>query len=347
MAGLAYAFHFDAGLYAAFLRRYAEAQGVKRTEGRVVDCQLDAESGFIDAIQLQSGERIAGDLFIDCSGFRGLLIEQALDVKYHDWAHWLPCNSAVAVACESPDELPPYTKSTAHTAGWQWRIPLQHRVGNGHVFCNQFTDDESATQTLLDHVGGEVIGEPRVLRFTTGRRAQFWHKNCVSIGLASGFMEPLESTSIHLIQSNISELINLFPHREFAQANIDEYNHQVGTEFELIRDFLILHYKQTQRDDSEFWRYCQSMEIPETLARKMALFSESGRIVREPKDLFRDSSWVQVMLGQGLQPQHHHRLADRINDQELAEFLSNVRKIVQQATNRLPTHKDYIAKHYS
>ena len=345
MGGLAYAFHFDAGLYAAYLRRYAEGQGVIRTEGKVADVELDGESGFIETVLLESGKRIAGDLFIDCSGFRGLLIGQALGVAYDDWSHWLPCNSAAAVASESPTTLPPYTKSTAHDAGWQWRIPLQHRVGNGHVFSNHYVDDEAATRTLLTHLAGEALGEPRILRFTTGRRQRFWHKNCVAIGLSSGFMEPLESTSIHLIQSNISELINLFPHRHFAAANIEQYNQQVGTEFELIRDFLILHYKQTQRDDSDFWRYCREMEVPDSLQQKTALFRESGRIVREPKDLFRDSSWVQVMLGQGLVPEQYHRLADRLSDQELADFLANVRAIVKQAVARLPEHKSYVAQH--
>ncbi len=345
MGGLAYAFHFDAGLYAAYLRRYSEGQGVVRTEGKVADVELDGESGFVQAIVLESGKRIAGDLFIDCSGFRGLLIGQALGVDYDDWSHWLPCNSAVAVASKSPSTLPPYTKSTAHDAGWQWRIPLQHRVGNGHVFCNQYVDDDAATRTLLAHLTGEPLGDPRILRFTTGRRQRFWHKNCVAIGLSSGFMEPLESTSIHLIQSNISELINLFPHQQFAQATIDEYNRQVGTEFELIRDFLILHYKQTQRDDTDFWRYCRQMKIPDSLQQKLELFRESGRIVREPKDLFRDSSWVQVMLGQGLVPEQHHRLADRLSDQELADFLANVRAIVKQAVARLPEHKNYVAQH--
>ncbi|MEM9531671.1 MAG: tryptophan halogenase family protein [Pseudomonadota bacterium] len=345
MGGLAYAFHFDAGLYAAYLRRYAEGQGVRRTEGKVVDVKLNGESGFIESVQLASGNVVAGDLFIDCSGFRGLLIGQALGVKYEDWSDWLPCNRAVAVACESPGNLPPYTKSTAHTAGWQWRIPLQHRVGNGHVFCNQYMEEDEATAVLLKNLGGEPLGDPRVLRFQTGRRKRFWHKNCVSIGLASGFMEPLESTSIHLIQSNISELINLFPQRHFAQENIDEYNRQVGQEFELIRDFLVLHYKQSQRDDAPFWNHCRDMRIPATLAQKMALFAESGRIVREPKDLFRDSSWVQVMVGQGIVPASHHRLADRLSDQELAEFLANVKAIVGKAVSGLPTHQDYITRH--
>lgn len=342
MGGLAYAFHFDAGLYAKYLRKYSEKAGVKRTEGKVVDVQLRPENGFINSVQLENGQEIDGDLFIDCSGFRALLIGNALGVDYDEWSHWLPCNSAATVACESVDPLLPYTRSTAHTAGWQWRIPLQHRIGNGHVFCNEYLQDDEAVDILLNNLDSEKIGDPRVLRFTTGRRKEFWHKNCVSIGLSSGFLEPLESTSIHLIQSNISQLIGLFPHKGCSSADIREYNRQVGEEYDLIRDFLILHYNQTQRTDSEFWNYCRNMPIPDTLQHKMELFAESGRIVREPKDLFRDSSWVQVMLGQGIIPKHHHPLADRITDTQLEEFLANVKTIVDNSVQNLPTHSDYL-----
>ncbi len=344
LSGLAYAFHFDAGLYAQYLRQYAEGQGVRRLEGTIVDVTTNGETGFVESVTLASGDQVSGDLYLDCSGFRGLLIGQALGVTYRDWSDVLPCNRAVAVGCESGDALPPYTKSTAHQAGWQWRIPLQHRVGNGHVYCSEYISDDEATAVLLDNLGGKPLGDPRILRFTTGRRDKFWHKNVVSIGLASGFMEPLESTSIHLVQSNISELINLFPHRQISPTDVEQYNRVVGEEFDLIRDFLVLHYKLNQRDDSPFWRYCRDMAVPESLQHKMALFAESGRIVREPRDLFRDSSWVQVMIGQGLMPQHHHRLADRISDAELDEFLRNVRAIVNKAAGELPDHQQYLGR---
>ncbi|NNC97241.1 MAG: tryptophan 7-halogenase [Gammaproteobacteria bacterium] len=342
MGGLAYAFHFDAGLYAKYLRKYSENAGVKRTEGKVVDVQLRPDNGFIRSIKLENGQEIHGDMFIDCTGFRALLIGNTLGIGYENWSHWLPCNSAAAVASESTEPLLPYTKSTAHSSGWQWRIPLQHRTGNGHVYCDQFMSDDEAIKILLNNLDAGKIGDPRVLRFVTGRREKFWHKNCVSIGLSSGFLEPLESTSIHLIQSNISQLIGLFPHRDFSPVDISEYNRQAGEEYDLIRDFLILHYKQTQRTDSDFWKYCRTMPIPDSLQHKMDLFAESGRIVREPKDLFRDSSWVQVMLGQGIIPKYHHPLADRITDEQLKEFLANVKNIVDNTVNKLPAHSDYL-----
>ena len=343
MTGLAYAFHFDAGLYAAYLRRKAEANGVTRTEGRVVDVSLDGASGRIASVRLEDGVSIAGDLFIDCSGFRGLLIEGALGVAYDDWSKWLPCNRAVAVACERTEPLLPYTKATARDAGWQWRIPLQHRTGNGHVFCDEFTDLDAATQTLLDHLDAPAIGDPRPLKFTTGRRTQFWHKNCVSIGLASGFLELLESTSIHLIQSNVSRLLEMFPGRDFNPVHAAEYNRRVGEEYDLIRDFLILHYKLTRRDDAEFWRYCANMDVPDSLTEKMALFAEAGLIYKEAEDLFRESSWVQVMVGQGLQPAAYHAMADRLSDEQLTRFLSDLDAIIDRAVSSLPSHEQFIA----
>lgn len=345
MTGLAYAFHFDAGRYALYLRRFAEGLGVVRTEGKITDVQLRAEDGFIQSVALENGDRIEGDLFVDCSGFRGLLIGDALSVPYHDWSHWLPCNRAVAVPCESAEKLLPYTRSTAHSAGWQWRIPLQHRIGNGHVFSSAFMDEEEATDILLQNLDGAPQADPRVLKFTTGRRDRFWEKNCVSLGLSSGFMEPLESTSIHLIQSNVDKLIHLFPDQQFAQPDIDEYNRQVGREFDLIRDFLILHYHQTQRTDSEFWNYCRTMSIPDSLAAKIELFHANGRLFPEGDDLFRDASWVQVMLGQNLMPQGYHPSANRLSDAQLTEFLSNVRTIVNKAVAPLPTHAAFIERH--
>jgi tryptophan halogenase len=345
MTGLAYAFHFDAALYAAYLRKRAEAGGVRRDEGRIDKVSLHPETGFIDSVTLDRGERIAGDLFIDCSGFRGLLIGEALGVGYQDWSKWLPCNRALAVACERVDPLLPYTRATARDAGWQWRIPLQHRTGNGHVFCDSFTTEDAARQTLVSNLDGAMIGEPRPLRFTTGRRDAFWFRNCVSIGLASGFLEPLESTSIHLIQSNISRLIELFPTRAFEPAAIEEYNRRVGHEFELIRDFLILHYHQTARDDSDFWRYCANMEIPETLRAKMDLFRGNGLLHKDAEDLFRESSWVQVMVGQGIQPAGYHAMADRLSAEQLAGFLADVERLIERAESSLPAHAGFIEAH--
>ncbi|WP_371395375.1 tryptophan halogenase family protein [Fretibacter rubidus] len=342
MTGLAYAYHFDAGLYAKFLRRYAEANGVTRIEGRVVDTTLDDENGFIRAVTLESGESVSGDLFVDCSGFRGLLIGQALGVDYHDWSEWLPCNRAVAIPCETTSPLLPYTKATAHDAGWQWRIPLQHRTGNGHVFCDKFTDIDSATDTLLQNLDGKPTAEPKKLSFTTGRRAEFWHKNCVSLGLASGFLEPLESTSIHLIQSNVSRLIELFPDQGFSASNIAEYNRIVAKEYETVRDFLILHYFRTDRDDTAFWRYCKNMDVPDSLTHKIELFENGGRLYRDPDDIFRESSWVQVMVGQGIKPKGYHAMADRITDTQLSDFMGSVDKIIGKAVSPLPSHKDYI-----
>lgn len=345
MTGLAYAFHFDAGLYAQYLRKRAEADGVRRVEGRIVDVALDGETGRIANVKLENGDCVAGDLFIDCSGFRGLLIEGALGVGYQDWSKWLPCNRAIAVPASRTEPLLPYTKAIAHDAGWRWRIPLQHRTGNGHVFCDAFTSEEKATDTLLESLDGAPLADPKVIRFKTGRRERFWEKNCVSIGLASGFLEPLESTSIHLIQSNISRLIELFPTRAFETANIDEYNRQTAHEYELVRDFLILHYHRTDREDSEFWRYCKNMQAPDSLYAKMDLFAGSGRLYKDPEDLFRESSWVQVMLGQGIVPRGHHPMADRLSSQQLERFLSDVRTIISKAAEQLPQHEDFIEAH--
>lgn len=345
MTGLAYAFHFDAGLYARYLRRHAEGNGVTRLEGKVVDVDLDAETGHIKHVTLESGEAVEGDLFIDCSGFRGLLIGQALGVGYQNWSKWLPCDGAVAVGCERTQPLLPYTKATAHDAGWQWRIPLQHRTGNGHVFCEQFTSEGKATETLLANLDGAPMGEPKRLRFTTGRREKFWHKNCVSLGLASGFLEPLESTSIHLIQSNVSKLIELFPDKSFDAANEREYNRQVSHEYELIRDFLILHYHRTDREDSEFWRYCKHMSVPDSLTEKMQLFASNALLYKDAEDLFRESSWVQVMVGQGLIPKSFHAMANRISSDQLTTFLGDVQKLIDRATNDLPQHQDFIEAH--
>ncbi len=345
MTGLAYAFHFDAGLYARYLRRNAEQAGVKRVEGKVIDVALNAETGHITSVQLERGENISGDLFIDCSGFRGLLIGEALDVDYQDWSKWLPCNRAVAVGCEKTDPVLPYTKATAQDAGWQWRIPLQHRTGNGHVYSDAFKTSEQAEDTLLSNLDGAPLGSPKHLRFTTGRREKFWHKNCVSLGLASGFLEPLESTSIHLIQSNVSKLIELFPTKAFDLSHEQEYNRQVIKEYELIRDFLILHYHRTDRDDTEFWRYCAHMDVPDSLKSKMALFESTGLLYKDPEDLFRESSWVQVMVGQGMKPKSYHARANALSSDQLGRFLGDVQKLIVRAVDSLPEHQVFIDAH--
>lgn len=344
MGGLSYAYHFDAGLYARHLRKTAENLGVSRREGRVVDVNLNAENGFIESIALESGDLVRGDLFVDCSGFRGLLIGDALGVAYEDWSDYLLCNRAVAVACESAGPLLPYTKSTAREAGWQWRIPLQHRTGNGHVFCDGFMTQEAATQRLVESLDGDIIGSPKQLSFTTGRRKKFWSKNCVSLGLSSGFLEPLESTSIHFVQSHVSRLLEYFPDKNFGSATRAEYNRIVGKEFELVRDFLVLHYKQTERDDTEFWRYCRDMTVPDSLNHKMELFAETGHIYREIDDIFRESSWVQVMIGQGLMPRSYHRMADKMSDEKLTRFLADVALLISQTIEPLPTHEEFIAR---
>jgi len=345
MTGLAYAYHFDASRYALFLREYAEGRGVVRTEGIVESVQRDGESGDITAITLTGGKQVAGDFFIDCTGFRALLLGETLGVGYQDWSKWLPCNRALAVPSERLPTLVPYTRATAKDAGWQWRIPLQHRTGNGHVYSSGFTSDEAAADTLLAGLDTRALGDPRPIRFTTGRREAFWAHNCAAIGLSSGFLEPLESTSIHLIQSHVSRLIQLFPGGGDAAVEREEYNRRCAAEFAQIRDFLILHYHRTDREDSEFWRYCKHMDVPESLTHKMALFAASGRVGRDVDDLFRDASWVQVMLGQGITPAGYDPMADLVSPAQLAEFLANLRTITARAVASLPTHEEYLARH--
>jgi tryptophan halogenase len=345
LADIAYAYHFDAGLYAAFLRRYAEARGVVRTEGKVASVEQHPENGFVAAITLESGERIPGQLFVDCSGFRGLLIEQTLKTGYIDWTHWLPCDRAVAVPCARSQPLTPYTRSTARTAGWQWRIPLQHRVGNGHVFSSRFISEDEATAMLMANLEGEPLAEPRPLRFVTGKRKKFWNKNVVAVGLASGFMEPLESTSIHLIQSSIARLTAFFPHGGFDETDIDEFNAHSDFEFDKIRDFLILHYHATERDDTPFWNYCRTMDVPESLKRKMELFLSNGRIFRDASELFAEPSWVQVMHGQRMAPRGYHALVDVYPEEKIADYMHNIRGVIANCTRAMPTHEQFIAKH--
>lgn len=343
LAHIAYAFHFDASLYAKFLRDYAEQRGVVRTEGMIADVELRPEDGFVASVTLADGRRIEADLFIDCSGFRGLIIEQALKTGYQDWTRWLPCDRAIAVPCARVAETTPYTRSTARPAGWQWRIPLQHRVGNGHVYSSQYIDDSDAEATLLANLEGDPTAEPNRLRFTTGKRNKIWNKNCVAIGLASGFLEPLESTSLHLIQSAAIRLVRLFPNRGFDPAVIDEFNRQTDFEWERIRDFIILHYKATERDDTPFWRYCRDMEIPATLQRKVELFRSSGRIFREDEELFSEESWIQVLIGQGVIPVDHDPLVAIKSDPQIAQYLGNIALTIRKCVNVMPSHDAFIA----
>ena len=344
LSQIAYAYHFDAGLYAQYLRRYAEARGVKRIEGEIVDVGLRASDGFIEAVTLKSGARISGELFIDCSGFRGLLIEQALATGYDDWTHWLPCDRAVAVPSEKTGPATPYTRSTARTAGWQWRIPLQHRTGNGHVYSSAYLGDDEAAATLTANLDGRALAEPRLLKFTTGRRRQMWNRNCVALGLASGFLEPLESTSIYLIQSGIARLIQMLPDRHMSPALQQRYNAEAAFEMERIRDFLILHYHATARRDSEFWKYCAHMSIPEPLADVIRLFRDSGRFYRNAEEMFALTSWVQVMIGQGIVPTGYHPLVDAITDRDLAQLGDSVRGVIASCVAAMPSHEQFIAR---
>jgi tryptophan halogenase len=344
LANIAYAYQFDAGLYARYLRSYAESHGVRRTEGRVVEVTLHPDSGFIDCVVLDSGERVGGDLFIDCSGFRGLLIEQALHAGYEDWTKWLPCDRAWAVPCENVGEPTPYTRSTAREAGWQWRIPLQHRTGNGYVYSSAHISDDEAAATLMSNLDGRALAEPRMLKFTTGMRRKFWYRNCVAIGLASGFMEPLEATSIFLIQSGIARLINLMPDQDFSPELIDRYNAQSTFEFERIRDFLILHYNATQRDDTPFWKYCRTMSIPPQLHENIRLFRDSGRFYRDAEEMFALTSWVQVMLGQRIVPRKYHPAVDQLSDAELTGLVGGVRSVIAACVEAMPMHAQFIAR---
>jgi tryptophan halogenase len=343
--GLNYAYHLDSSLYAKFLRGMAEEHGAERIEGKIVEVMQDGESGFVTGVKLASGQMVEGDFFVDCSGFRGLLIEQTLHAGYDDWTHWLPCDSAIAVQTEAVSEPIPYTRSIAHDSGWQWRIPLQHRVGNGLVFCSRYMSDDEAISTLMSNIEGKPLIEPRVLKFRTGMRRKHWNKNVVALGLSSGFIEPLESTSIHLIQRGILRLMRMFPSQGVKQSDIDEFNQQTEFEVEGIRDFIILHYHVTDRTDSAFWRQCRSMEIPDTLQHRIDLFRETGRVFKMSDELFAENSWIQVMLGQGIMPEQHHPVADVMSEEEIANFLNHVQTNVARTTASLPTHQQYIERY--
>jgi tryptophan halogenase len=339
-----YAYHFDASLYARFLRNYAQERGVERVEGKIGGVALRGEDGFIEALEMEDGRRVEGELFIDCTGFRGLLIGQALGVGYDDWSDLLPCDRALAVPTERIEEPVPYTRSTARSAGWQWRIPLQHRTGNGYVFCSKHISDEDARSELLANLDAPALAEPRLLRFTTGCRKEFWHKNCVTLGLASGFLEPLESTSIHLIQTGITKLALLFPDRRFDPLTISEYNRLAREEFETIRDFLVLHYHANERP-GPLWDYCRTMEVPETLRTKIELFRSTGRHAHHGYDVFHLSSWIAVMLGQGIEPQGFDPMVESVAAQEAAQTLARMRSMIAQTAHSMPTHQQFIDRH--
>jgi tryptophan 7-halogenase len=342
LSDLSYAFHFDAGLYARYLRTYSEARGVQRTEGKIVGTVLRESDGFIEAVVMENGQRIEGDFFIDCSGLVGLLIEQALHTGYEDWSHWLPCDRAIAVPCETQGSMQALTRSTAHSAGWQWRIPLQHRVGNGHVFSSKHMDGEQAEQILINNIQGEPLTRPRVIKFKPGPRRQSWKGNVIAIGLSSGFLEPIESTSIHLIQRNLIRLMQMFPADGICRSDIDEYNTQVQSEIKHIRDFIILHYKVTKRSDTPYWEAARNMEVPASLQHRIDLFRETGRVFRTEGELFTESSWLQVMLGQGLMPEQHHQTADLMGDAELSQFLNGIRNGIERTVKQLPSHQAYL-----
>lgn len=337
------AYHFDAGLYAKYLRKICEGRGVRRIEGKVVEALQRPNDGFVSGVRLADGQVLEADLFIDCTGFRGLLIEGALKAGYEDWSHWLPMDRAVAAPCEKTGPARPFTTSTAHEAGWQWRIGLQHRTGNGHVYCSAFLDDDRARETLLAHLDGAPLAEPRLLRFVTGRRRKLWDRNVVALGLSSGFIEPLESTSIHLVQAGIFRLLQHFPDKDFSATNIATYNLRLGREIEQIRDFVILHYHANQRDDSPFWRQAAAMAIPDTLAERVEAFRDRGLLYQVGADeYFSQSSWLAVMYGQGVVPRGPNPLYAYSDLERSAAGLSRLAETQRRAVEALPAHEDFL-----
>lgn len=340
---ITYALHFDASLFARYLRGFAERRGVRRVEGKITSVALRPDDGFVQSVTLDSGAALDADLFIDCSGFRGLVIEQALKTGYEDWTHWLPCDRALAVPCEAAGPPPSYTLVTARPAGWQWRIPLQHRVGNGHVYCSQFIGDDEAREILLANLPGRPLAEPLALRFTTGKRKKCWNKNCVALGLASGFLEPLESTSIHMIHRGLAMLLKFFPDRSFQQADIDRYNKIVDFELGRVRDFLLMHYTHTEREGA-FWDYCRNIPLTDSLKEKLELFRSHGRILREDTELFPAQSWLYVMIGQNILPRSYDPIADTLDPQKIAANLDDIRNVMQRCVAAMPDHGAFIAQ---
>ena len=340
-----YAFQFDAGLYAAYLRQYAEARGVERFEGRIVGVKRHGESGHVAAVRLEGERMIAGDLFVDASGFRSLLLGEALGVGFEDWSHWLPCDRAMAVPCAHGGDFTPYTRATARTAGWQWRIPLQHRIGNGYVYASRHISDDEAAATLLANLDGEALTDPKPLRFTAGKRDAFFVRNVVAIGLSSGFLEPLESTSIHLVQTAIARLLDLLPGGPVSDAARAEYNRLAHFEIDRVRDFLVLHYHANQRTGEALWDHARTMDLPEELDRKLALWRATANVSRLADELFAEPAWIQALIGQGVIPDHYHPLADQFDRADLDGFLSTVATVVDRTAAAMPSHADFIARH--
>lgn len=345
LADIRYAYHFDAGLYALYLRNYAEQQGAIRVQGEITNVSLDDDSGCITSVTLKDGQTHSADFFIDCSGFRGLLIEQALKTGYEDWSHLLLSDTAVTVPSEVIHPLPSFTRSTAHSAGWQWCIPLQHRTGNGHVFSSRFMSEDEATSLLLQHLPTPALAGPRTVKFKTGIRRKLWNKNCVAIGLSSGFIEPLESTSIHLIHSAIHKLLTFFPTGALSQVDIDKYNDVMRTDIEFIRDFILLHYKATSRTDSAFWNHCRTMDVPDGLRKKMELYIKSGRLYRDNNELFTEDSWFAVMEGQGVKVEDYHPLVDSVEQVKFDAMLGDIARAIRESTDVIPSHAEYIARY--
>ena len=339
---LNYAYHLDASKYGMYLRKMAEASGVTRVEGKISQVDTCPHDGFIEALVLDNGHRIEGDLFIDCTGFRALLSEGALKTGFDDWSHWLPANRAWAVQSELSEHPKPYTRAIAHKVGWQWRIPLQHRAGNGLVYCNDFMDEETARGLLLDNVPEKTLIEPRPIRFTTGQRKQYWNKNCIAIGLSSGFIEPLESTSIHFIQNGIMWLLLMFPDLSIEESTVREYNTKMRSEAEHIRDFIVLHYALNERHGDPFWDHCRNMELPDSLKHRMELFKRSARVFKPQDDVFAENSWVQVMMGQGLTPQGYHNIAQAMSSEQMTAFLKGIQHEVAQTVAKLPQHGAFV-----
>jgi tryptophan halogenase len=340
---LNYAYHLDAGLYGRYLRGLAEAAGVRRIEGKIANVRQSGEIGDIDALVLQSGETIEGDLFIDCTGFRALLIGKVLGIAFEDWAHWLPTDSALAVQTRATEPPPPYTRAIAHRAGWRWKIPLQHRVGNGLVYSSAHMKDEEARRLLDESIDGDVLIEPRLIRFKAGCRPKVWVKNCVAIGLSSGFVEPLESTSIHLIMIAVTRLLQVFPFRGVSAAVAERFNAQASREIEGIRDFIILHYRLSQRDEA-FWRHCREMELPDSLRERISLFEEAAHAFQDAHDLFRVDSWVQVMLGQRLTPHSYHPATHMMPEPQMREALDSLRNNIERVVAAMPMHETWLER---
>lgn len=341
LSGGKYAWHFDATLVAEYLCRYAQANGALRTRSHVEEVMLNG-AGYIDGVQLNTGDVIQGDFFIDCTGFRGLLIEGALNTGYEDWSHFLPCDTAIVAQTENVPNIEPFTRSRALTAGWQWHIPLQHRAGNGYVFCSKFSSADEAEALFRKNLNGALLTDPRLLNFKTGKRKKIWNKNCLALGLASGFMEPLESTSIHLIMQAIAKFTEMLPTKNCEQATADEYNRVMGAEYESIRDFIVLHYCTTQRDDTAFWRHCQAMEIPDGLKTKLALFRAQGRLYKNEFDLFTHNSWYAVLEGMGVRPDGYDPIVDSSSYEEVSQIMASGLQSLEGIVRGLPSHSTFI-----